>query len=221
MNGSTGSPQRTDEHGCFFIKDNRLNALNKIKCETKKFSYRIFYRCASVVIFSIFLFTLKPLLANPDSISIELKHTYADGNKITNKDSEQIINILRKLVVAVEEKNASKIVKYISKEKGAYLDVKGLWDYERILEEIKKEDSYLEVYFFNHEKLVKQKQSENVLTVLELLEKSGGIEVDLFFESSTACEGKLRFKKNKKLEKDMNNPYFLKVNGKWFVYRLF
>ena len=161
------------------------------------------------------------LLSKPDSIPIELKHTYTDGNKVTEKDSEQIIQILRKLVAAVEEKNASKIVKYISKEKGAYLDVKGLWDYESILEEIKKEDSYLEVYFFNHEKLVKQKQSESVFTVRELLQQSGGVEVDLFFESSTACEGKLRFKKNKKLEKDMNNPYFLKVNGKWYLYRLF
>ncbi len=174
-----------------------------------------------MVIFLFPLLIFGQLFANPDSISIELKHTYADGNKITRQDSEQIINILRKLVIAVEEKNASKIVKYISKEKGAYLDVKGLWNYESILQEIKKEDSYLEVYFFDHEKLVKQKQSENVLTVGELLQKSGGIEVDLFFESSTACEGKLRFKKNKKLEKDMNNPYFLKVKGKWYIYRLF
>ena len=172
-------------------------------------------------IFYIHLLSFNPLLSNPASIPIELKHTYADGNKITDKDSEQIMSILRKLVIAVEEKNATKIVKYISKEKGAYLDVKGLWYYESILEEIKKEDSYLEVYFFDHEKLVKQKQSENVLTVRELIQKSGGLEVDLFFESSTACEGKLRFKKNKKLEKDMNNPYFLKVNGKWYVYRLF
>lgn len=172
-------------------------------------------------IFYIHLLSFNPLLSNPASIPIELKHTYTDGNKITGKDSEQIMSILRKLVIAVEEKNASKIVKYISKEKGAYLDVKGLWYYESILEEIKKEDSYLEVYFFDHEKLVKQKQSENVLTVRELIQKSGGLEVDLFFESSTACEGKLRFKKNKKLEKDMNNPYFLKVKGKWYVYRLF
>ena len=172
-------------------------------------------------IFYIHLLSFNPLLSNPAFIPIELKHTYTDGNKITGKDSEQIMSILRKLVIAVEEKNASKIVKYISKEKGAYLDVKGLWDYESILEEIKKEDSYLEVYFFDHEKLVKQKQSENVLTVRELIQKSGGLEVDLFFESSTACEGKLRFKKNKKLEKDMNNPYFLKVKGKWYVYRLF
>ncbi len=212
----------TDEHGCLLIiKVSRLNSNIGIKRETNKFSYRFFYQSSSLVIFFIFLLTINPLSANPDSISIELKHTYADENKITKQDSEQIITILRKLVIAVEEKNASKIVKYISKEKGAYLDVKGLWDYESILEEIKKEDSYLEVYFFHHEKLVKQKQSENVLTVLELLQTSGGIEIDLFFESSTACEGKLRFKKNKKLEKDMNNPYFLKVNGKWYVYRLF
>jgi hypothetical protein len=206
-----------------------MNALNKMQYRTKNFAYRFYYRCPhirqaqrkSLVFFFILLLTIKPLSANPASIPIELKHTYADGNKIADKDSEQIMSILRKLVIAVEEKNASKIVKYISKEKGAYLDVKGLWDYESILEEIKKDDSYLEVYFFDHEKLVKQKQSENVLTVRELIQKSGGLEVDLFFESSTACEGKLRFKKNKKLEKDMNNPYFLKVKGKWYVYRLF
>ena len=66
-----------------------------------------------------------------------------------------------------------------------------------------------------------KKKSEDVLTVRELLQKSGGLEVDLFFESKTSCEGKLRFKKNKKLEKDMNNPYFIKVRGKWYVYRLF
>ena len=91
------------------------------------------------------------VLGNPYPISFELKNTFANENKISEQDSKQIIQILRKLVIAVEEKNVSKIVKYISKEKGAYLDVKGLWDYESILEEIKKEDSYLEVYFFDHE----------------------------------------------------------------------
>jgi len=155
------------------------------------------------------------------NISIELKQIYTDGNKITNKDSEEIIRILRELMIAVEEQNAKKIVKYISQEKGAYLDVKGLWEYSHLLEEIEKEDSYLEIYFFDHQKLAKQKKSEDVLTVRELLQKSGGLEVDLFFESKTSCEGKLRFKKNKKLEKDMNNPYFIKVKGKWYIYRLF
>lgn len=172
-----------------------------------------------VLIFTTFLVNQNPIHTNP--VSVELRNTYQNGNKINKKDSEQIIQILRKMIVAVEEQDAEEMVKYISKEKGAYLDLKGLWDYESILEEIRKEDSYLEVYFFNHEKLVKQKQNENVFTVRELLQKSGGIEVDLFFESKTACEGKLQFRKNKKLEKDMNNPYFIKVNGKWYIYRLF
>lgn len=172
-------------------------------------------------VFLIFNFTFFNLYANPSQILIELRNIYTDGNKISPEDSKQILQILRNLTSAVEEQNASKIVQNISPQKGAYLDVKGLWEYQNILEEIKKEDSYLEVYFFNHKKLVKQKKSTNVLTVRELLQKSGGIKVDLFFESKTSCEVKLKFKKNKKLEKDMNNPYFLKVDGKWYVYRLF
>ena len=181
-----------------------------------KLKYQIF---KSLFIVTILITSFLPIQSQ--NISIELKQIFTDGNKITNKDSSEIIQILRDLAIAVEEQNAKKIIKYISQEKGAYLDVKGLWEYESILEEIQKEDSYLEIYFFDHEKLAKQKQSENVLTVRELLQKSGGLEVDLFFESKTSCEGKLRFKKNKKLEKDMNNPYFIKVKGKWYVYRLF
>ena len=87
-----------------------------------KLKYQIF---KSLFIVTILITSFLPIQSQ--NISIELKQIFTDGNKITNKDSSEIIQILRDLAIAVEEQNAKKIVKYISQEKGAYLDVKGLW----------------------------------------------------------------------------------------------
>lgn len=173
-----------------------------------------------IILILYIIFSLS-LHAEPDFVSIHIRNVYSNGTKLSPMDSKRILSVLRGLRDAVLEKDADKILRYISKEKGAYLDVKGLWEYDRILEEAKKEDSYFEVYFFDRQKLVKQKESEDVFTVRELLLKSDGIEIDLFFDSENACEVKLIFKNNTKLEKDMNNPYLVKVNGRWFIYRLF
>lgn len=161
------------------------------------------------------------LLAESNFISFQVRDTYANGNQVSNLEVKRIMRVLRGVKNAVIERNSDKLISFISKEKGAYLDVKGLWEYEKILEEAKKENSYFEIFFYDHEKLAKQKETDDVYTVRELLLKSEGIQVDLFFDSDSACEAKLIFKKNNKLEKDMNNPYLIKVNGQWFIYRFF
>ncbi|EMO30030.1 hypothetical protein LEP1GSC170_5614 [Leptospira interrogans serovar Bataviae str. HAI135] len=37
----------------------------------------------------------------------------------------------------------------------------------------------------------------------------------------TECELKFRFKENTELEKELINPYFKKVQGKWYLHRMF
>ena len=92
----------------------------KVTCSVLKLC--IFLKLKYQIIRSLFLTSIliaSSLPIQSQNISIELKQIFTDGNKITNKDSEEIIRILRDLTIAVEEQNAKKIIKYISQEKGA------------------------------------------------------------------------------------------------------
>ena len=78
-----------------------------------------------------------------------------------------------------------------------------------------------EVFFFDTNKLKKEKSSDLVRTVRDVLLLSEGLLAEMYYESDTIVEVKLRFQKNKKLENDLNTLYFSKQGGKWYVERLF
>ncbi|MCB1192224.1 MAG: hypothetical protein H7A23_07790 [Leptospiraceae bacterium] len=154
-------------------------------------------------------------------VSVSIDQVYVTSDKPQKGSNEEIVNMVSTLVTGVLNKNLSQLPNFVNRNRGIYLDVKGLWSFEELQTELKKEDSIFEIYFFDHNKLVKQKKSPNVLTVRELLIASEGLKLDLFYEDSKSCEVKIKFLKNKKLAYDLNNPYFILIDGKWYLYRLF
>jgi hypothetical protein len=78
-----------------------------------------------------------------------------------------------------------------------------------------------EVFFFDTNKLKKEKNSEMVKTVRDILILSEGLVAELYYENEYTVEVKLRFQKNKKFENDLNTLYFSKMGDKWYVERLF
>ncbi|MBM9576396.1 hypothetical protein JWG45_04430 [Leptospira sp. 201903070] len=137
------------------------------------------------------------------------------------KDTPEILLIMKSLVDDTVGRDFSKLPERVSPKDGLLLDLKGIWTREQIAKELQKKENYFQTYFFDRELLKKQKNSENVRTVRDLFLLSGGIEAEFYYESLTECELKLRFKDNIELEKELLNPYFKKVQGKWYLHRMF
>ncbi|MGJ4789056.1 hypothetical protein EHQ52_18510 [Leptospira koniambonensis] len=138
-----------------------------------------------------------------------------------SKDTEEILKLVQRLVSGTISKDLNFLPEIVSKKDGIYLDIKGNWTREQLIQELSKSDNYFRIYFFDRDLLEKQKNSTDVRTVRDLFLSSGGIEVDFYYESKSACELKLKFKENQKLERELINPYFIKQDGKWYLFRLF
>lgn len=190
----------------------------------KQFTVRRVFN-VSISLLILFLLTQSTLLSKelvPRKVSVRIASVYSSDEKPDKNANIEIIKILQQLVNdVVFKKDVTKLTQFVEKDKGIYLDLKGLWTYDELLNEMKANDSYFQIYFFDHEKLEKQKDSKKVRTVRESLILSEGLEAELFFEGDNACEVKLKFKNNQEFQYDLNNPYFIKVNGKWYIYRLF
>ncbi|MBE7410832.1 MAG: hypothetical protein L6Q54_08535 [Leptospiraceae bacterium] len=154
-------------------------------------------------------------------IPVKVSRVYIIEKNPPKNSSEEIRRIIDELVNSTIKKDISILPSFVYKEKGIYLDLKGLWTYDELVKEVEREDSYFSIFFFDTEKLKKHKKSDEVQTVRDLLLISKGLELDLFFESSNSCEVKVRFSSPNKLERELNNPYFIFENGKWYVFRLF
>ncbi len=198
--------------------------------KTKRFSNGRFYLTLSVCLLSVILFhcvsgreTTVSTKRSPEYLpSVQKGKVFLAGHQGDHsKNSEEILSLLRRLVEGTVKKDLKFLPDTVSPKEGVYLDLKGHWSKDDLISELKSPNNYFQTYFFDHELLEKQKGSSEVRTVRELLLLSGGIEADLFFESLSACEVKLRFKENAKLEKELINPYFIKSEGKWYLYRLF
>ncbi|TGK42361.1 hypothetical protein [Leptospira andrefontaineae] len=138
-----------------------------------------------------------------------------------SKDTEEILKLVQRLVSGTISRDLNFLPELVSKKDGIYLDVKGNWTREQLIQELSTADNYFRIYFFDRDLLEKQKNSKDVRTVRDLFLSSGGIEVDFYYESKNACELKLKFKENQKLERELINPYFIKQDGKWYLFRLF
>jgi len=159
--------------------------------------------------------------AKSNKISVKLGTIYLDP--LINKGTSdiEILNILNFLVESTLNRDYSKLSMFVSSEKGLYIDLKAHLSYADLLKEVNKKDSYFEVFFFDTSKLKKEKKSEIVKTVRDVLVLSEGLLAELYYETESAVEVRLRFQKNKKFENDLNTMYFSKLGEKWYVERLF
>jgi hypothetical protein len=158
---------------------------------------------------------------NKKNISLKLGTIYIDPTIKKGTSDIEILKILNFLVESTLNRDYSKLPMFVSSEKGLYIDLKAHLSYVDLVKEVNKKDSYFEVFFFDTKKLKKEKSSDLVRTVRDVLLLSDGLFAEMYYESDTVVEVKLRFQKNKKLENDLNTLYFSKEGGKWYVERLF
>ncbi|MCP5499656.1 MAG: hypothetical protein H7A25_07130 [Leptospiraceae bacterium] len=184
------------------------------------------YYLIFVSFFVLFSCTGKDLkVYKPEEISLQADKVFITGRSLKKEESskhkKEIDELLNKVLQGVFNKNLNILLELSHPKKGIYVDLKAHWDRKRLETELSSKDSYFETYFFNREKLVAVKQTEDVRTVRELLLYSGGLIIHYYFDGDEACELKLEFKDNKTLAYELNNPYFIRVDGKWYIYRMF
>jgi hypothetical protein len=159
--------------------------------------------------------------ANPKNISLKIGTIYIDPTIKKGASDIEILKIINFLVESTINRDYSKLPLVVSSENGLYIDLKAHLSYADLVKEVNKKDSYFEVFFFNTNKLKKEKNSDIVKTVRDVLILSEGLLAEMYYESDSAVEVRLRFLKNKKFENDLNTLYFSKLGGKWYVERLF
>lgn len=194
----------------------------------KIFSSAIFKKIIRLVlVFHLFLFqfcsTMIPqkLVSSSSRINVSLGNVYMSNKFLRGNSDQEILKILQFLVDSTLQKDYHKLPDLVSVEKGLYVDLKGHLSYPKLLEEINAKNSYFEIFFFDSEKLKKEKKTESVKTVRDLLLLSDGLLAEIYYESSNSAEVRLRFQKNKKWEGDLNTLILAKKEEKWWVERLF
>ncbi len=168
------------------------------------------------IFFFFFYFSL-----TAQEIPVSIGSVYKNKNDVLDSDVEKIFLLSKKLILCTIEKNKKCFLESISKQKGVYVDLKAIWTYKEVESEITKQDSYFDIFFFDSEKLKSYTKNENSKTVKEILESADEIFLDIYFDSIQNAEINIRFKNGNKLEKDLNNPYFIKEKNKWFLFRFF
>ncbi len=158
---------------------------------------------------------------NPKKINLKLGTILIDPTIKKGTSDIEILKILNFLVESTLNRDYSELPMFVSPEKGLYIDLKAHLSYVDLIKEIKKKDSYFDIFFFDSNKLKKEKNSDSVKTVRDVLVLSEGLIAELYYESDSTVEVRIRFQKNKKFENDLNTLYFSKQDGKWFVERLF
>lgn len=158
---------------------------------------------------------------NSKNINLNLGTIFIDPTIKKGTSDIEILKILKFLVESTINRDYSKLPMFVSPENGLYIDLKAHLSYADLVREVNKKDSYFEVFFFDTKKLKKEKKSDSVRTVRDVLLLSEGLFAEMYYDSETAVEVKLRFQKNKKLENELNTLYFSKQRGQWYVERLF
>lgn len=154
-------------------------------------------------------------------IPVSIGSVYKNKNDVSDAEVEKIFSLTKKTINCTLEKNKKCFLESISKQKGVYVDLKAIWTYKEVESEILKPDSYFDIFFFDSEKLKAYTKNENSKTVKEILESADEIFLDIYFDSNQNAEINIRFKNGSKLEKDLNNPYFVKEKNKWYLFRFF
>jgi SHS2 domain-containing protein len=197
-----------------------------LKTYTATLAIQIIKKIISISFFIFLLHTCSTLpipsyFANSKNISLKLGTIYIDPTIKKGTSDIEILKILNFLVESTVNRDYSKLPLIVSLEKGLYIDLKAHLSYDDLIKEVNKKVSYFEVFFFDTNKLKKEKNSDIVKTVRDVLVLSEGLLAEMYYESDTVVEVKLRFQKNKKFENDLNTLYFSKQGEKWYVERLF
>ncbi|MBL8021555.1 MAG: hypothetical protein JNM27_17930 [Leptospirales bacterium] len=144
------------------------------------------------------------------------------GTRPSQATTDELLRLLRELLLMVDQKDWSRLTQYVSKRKGIYVDLKGYRTFQQVSADVLDRNGYLYLFYHDTQALRKETGDKGQIAVRDLILNGGTIRVDFFMEEgATECELKLNLVDDPKNSYRLNQPVFILEDGKWKVYRLF
>lgn len=139
----------------------------------------------------------------------------------TIQDIESIYSILKSIFNLIQNKNLKPIENYIHPEKGIYIDLKAHKTKEEFIKEVENPNSFLNLIYLNTDELKKYTKDETQISLYDLIKTSNKIKADFYIITNEDCEVKFTILEKPSESYRFNNPYFIRINNIWYLYRLF
>ena len=175
-------------------------------------------KALNITVFSLIALFLFPVCAgNSKGYSVINKNLSEEYQK----DSHEITSILNDIQNGILKDDLSILLNHVNKQKGVYIDLKAHKTYAELKKQIEDPDSYLNTFFLYSDKLKKTTNDSKQVAIKDILSSQKNIKIELFFnETGDECEARIFLERKKKENYRLNNPYFVKIKDKWYIYRL-
>lgn len=139
----------------------------------------------------------------------------------TIQDIDSIYLILRLIFRSIQNKDLRQVENYIHPEKGVYIDLKAHKTKKEFIKEIENPNSFLNLIYLKTDELKKYTKDETQISLYDLIKTSNKIQADFYIITNEDCEVKFTILEKPSESYRFNNPYFIKINEVWYLYRLF
>ncbi|MDF3818696.1 hypothetical protein P3G55_02220 [Leptospira sp. 96542] len=143
------------------------------------------------------------------------------GSYLTQVDLQKIEKIIVDLLSDICNSEWKHLALYTNESMGLFVDAKGHWSKNEVLNDIKNPDGYFQIYYFDSEKLDKKKGTLGNLTVQDAFFSTEMIGFDIYALSTKEAEVRFVFKTNEKNARYLINPSFVKIDNEWYLLRMF
>ena len=153
----------------------------------------------------------------PGEVYWEAPHSAEERERLVREITEK----LGRIFALVEAGELERLPEFVSRERGLYVDLKAHQTYERLLSEVTEKEGYLQMFYLDTEALREYTEDGTRLSVRDLLRLTKEVRVEYFVEDEDTCELRLHLTDRPDLDYFLNNPYFIREDGDWKIYRLF
>lgn len=160
-----------------------------------------------------------------DDIATKVKQgaVIADKTELKSRaetEAKILLPMVRKLIVAVAKKDSDGILRQIHPNKGAFIDVKSPLSYEKIEKDFQKQNGILIPPLWNTAELRRRSGDPDLLSFRDYFRNAKEIRVSFYFYSASECEVRLAFA-DRPSNGVMGNPIYHKIDGRWYLKRIF
>ncbi len=140
--------------------------------------------------------------------------------KTAQEENPHILRAVEEIVLAVYDKNAETILRYIDKKEGAVIDAKAFASFAEIRTALTTPSSQLYRVLWSDDYWKETAPKDNIVSYSTSFGKAKQIRVALYWYSPTECEARLDFKSRPAMG-IMGNLIFRKKDTRWYLMNFF
>lgn len=145
------------------------------------------------------------------------RHT-PESEKVT---AAVIAGQLEQVISFIDSRDLRGLENLVSRQKGLWIDLKTHKSFAELQKEIRRSDGYLQLFYYDTEKLRVHTGDPDRLSVRDVLRHTSTLRADFYMEPGAhECELKLYLIDSPALNYQLNNPVFILEGDTWKIYRL-